>query len=95
MTRSWGTIFRRATRASRNRKWQNRSGAPVFSPAGCARRKAEKQRRLLDSEQQTEQQLDAILAKVHERGLTSLTPAEKRLLKRASNRYRSKDTESE
>jgi Zn-dependent protease len=60
-----------------------------------ARRKAEKQRRLLDSELQTERQLDAILAKVHERGLNALTPAEKRLLKRASNRYRSKDAESE
>ena len=60
-----------------------------------ARRKAEKQRRQLDLEQQTEQQLDAILAKVHERGLTSLTPTEKRLLKRASNRYRSKGTEPE
>ena len=60
-----------------------------------ARRKAEKQRRQLDLEQQTEQQLDAILAKVHERGLTSLTPSEKRLLKRASNRYRSKGTEPE
>jgi Zn-dependent protease len=60
-----------------------------------ARRKADKQRRLLDSEQQTEQQLDAILAKVHERGLSSLTPAEKRLLKRASNRFRSKDADTE
>ena len=60
-----------------------------------AKRKAERQRRLLDSAQQTEQQLDAILAKVHERGLSSLTPAEKRLLKRASNRYRSKDADSE
>jgi stage IV sporulation protein FB len=60
-----------------------------------ARRKADKQRRQLDLEQQTEQQLDAILAKVHERGLTSLTPSEKRLLKRASNRYRSKGAEPE
>lgn len=56
------------------------------------RRKTEKQRRLVEQSQQTEQQLDAILAKVHERGLTSLSPAEKRLLKRASNRYRSKGT---
>jgi Zn-dependent protease len=56
------------------------------------RRKADKQRRLVEQSQQTEQQLDAILAKVHERGLTSLTPAEKRLLKRASNRYRTKGT---
>lgn len=56
------------------------------------RRKAEKQRRLVEQSQQTDQQLDAILAKVHERGLASLTPAEKRLLKRASNRYRGKGT---
>jgi Zn-dependent protease len=60
-----------------------------------ARRKADKQRRLQDLEQQTEKQLDAILAKVHAHGLTSLTPAEKRLLKRASNRYKSRDTEPE
>jgi stage IV sporulation protein FB len=60
-----------------------------------ARRRADRQRRLLDLEQQTEKQLDAILAKVHERGLTSLTPSERRLLKRASNRYRSKDSEPE
>ncbi|MGE5191747.1 MAG: site-2 protease family protein [Deltaproteobacteria bacterium] len=60
-----------------------------------AKRKADKQRRLQDLELQTEQQLDAILAKVHERGLTSLSPSEKRLLKRASNRYRSKGTEAE
>jgi len=60
-----------------------------------ARRKADKQRRQQDFEQQTEKQLDAILAKVHERGLTSLTPSEKRLLKRASNRYKSRDAEPE
>lgn len=54
-------------------------------------RRAEKQRRLEQEEQATEQQLDAILAKVHERGLSSLTPSETRLLKRASNRYKSKD----
>jgi len=60
-----------------------------------ARRKIEKQRRLEEEAQQSEVALDAILAKVHERGLTSLTPAEKRLLKRASNRYRSKGPEPE
>jgi len=58
-------------------------------------KRARKQRRLEQQVQQTEKQLDAILAKVHERGLTSLTPAEKRLLKRASNRYKSKGTEPE
>jgi Zn-dependent protease len=54
------------------------------------RRRAEKQRRLEEQEQATEQQLDALLAKVHERGLSSLTPAENRMLKRVSNRYKSK-----
>ncbi len=60
-----------------------------------ARRRAGKQQRLQEQAQLTEQQLDAILAKVHDRGLTSLTLAEKRLLKRASNRFRSKGTEPE
>ncbi|MBI3864775.1 MAG: hypothetical protein HY290_23100 [Planctomycetia bacterium] len=56
------------------------------------RRRAEKHRRLAEQEQATEQQLDAILQKVHEHGLSSLTSSENRLLKRASNRYKSKDT---
>jgi hypothetical protein len=60
-----------------------------------ARRRALKQRRLEELSQQSDQQLDAILAKVHERGLPSLTPFEKRLLKRASNRYRGKGPEPE
>lgn len=55
-----------------------------------AKRRAEKLRRLGEQEQLTEQQLDEILAKVHAQGLASLTPSEKRLLKRASNRYKSK-----
>ena len=42
------------------------------------RRRAEKMRRLEEQDQATEQQLDALLAKVHERGLSSLTPAESR-----------------
>ena len=58
-----------------------------------AKRRADKLRRIELQSQQSEQQLDAILAKVHERGLASLTPAEKRLLKRASNRYRGKDAD--
>jgi Zn-dependent protease len=60
-----------------------------------AKRRADKLRRIELQSQQSEQQLDAILAKVHERGLASLTPAEKRLLKRASNRYRGKDADPE
>jgi len=58
-----------------------------------AKRRADKLKRLEVQSQQSEQQLDAILAKVHERGLASLTPTEKRLLKRASNRYRGKDAD--
>ena len=57
-----------------------------------AARRAEKQRRQQELAAETEQQLDAILAKVHERGLGSLSPWEKRLLKRASNRFRSRDS---
>ncbi len=57
-----------------------------------AARRAERQRRQQEQAVETEQQLDAILAKVHERGLVSLTPWEKRLLKRASNRFRSRDS---
>jgi len=56
-----------------------------------AARRAERQRRQQELAAETEQQLDAILAKVHERGLTSLSPWEKRLLKRASNRFRGRD----
>ena len=59
------------------------------------RRLALKLRRQAEQEQATEQQLDAILAKVHERGLSSLTAAENRLLKRASSRYKSKDSGAE
>jgi Zn-dependent protease len=54
-------------------------------------RRAEKQRRLDRQREQVDQQLDGILAKVHECGLGALTPAERRLLKRASERFRSKD----
>ncbi|MBS0263734.1 MAG: hypothetical protein JSS02_17465 [Planctomycetes bacterium] len=54
------------------------------------RRKSEKLRRQLEQEEAKEKQLDAILAKVHEKGLGSLTPSESRILKQASNRYKSK-----
>ena len=53
-------------------------------------RRQEKQRRLEQQQVQVDQQLDEILAKVHERGMNALTPSERRLLKRASDRYRSK-----
>jgi Zn-dependent protease len=53
-------------------------------------RRQEKQRRLEMQQQQVDLELDEILAKVHERGMNALTPSERRLLKRASDRYRSK-----
>jgi len=53
-------------------------------------RRQEKQRRLEQQQEQVDQRLDEILAKVHESGMNALTPAERRLLKRASDRYRSK-----
>lgn len=53
-------------------------------------RRVEKQRRLEQQQQEVEQQLDAVLAKVHERGMDALSPSERRLLKRASDRFRSK-----
>lgn len=53
-------------------------------------RRQEKQRRVEQQQVQVDQQLDEILAKVHESGMNALTPSERRLLKRASDRYRSK-----
>ncbi|HTI49527.1 MAG TPA: site-2 protease family protein [Planctomycetaceae bacterium] len=56
-------------------------------------RRQEKQRRLEEQHQEVDQQLDAILAKVHEQGMQALSPSERRLLKRASDRFRSKGQE--
>lgn len=55
------------------------------------RRRQEKRRRSEEQQQQAEVQLDVLLAKVHQFGIGALTEAEKRQLKRASDRYRSKD----
>lgn len=55
-----------------------------------AKRRADKLRRMGEQQQLSEQQLDAILAKVHAQGMASLSQSEKRLLKRASNRYKSR-----
>ncbi|MSR60125.1 MAG: hypothetical protein EXS05_21205 [Planctomycetaceae bacterium] len=55
-------------------------------------RRAEKQRRLDAQQQQVEQRLDEILAKVHDQGIGSLTPAERKLLNRASDRFKGKGT---
>jgi Zn-dependent protease len=52
------------------------------------KRRAEREGRELQRRQELEQQLDALLAKVHEGGLQSLTAAEKRLLRRASDELR-------
>jgi hypothetical protein len=41
--------------------------------------------------EQAQQQLDAILAKVHQNGISSLTDAERRQLIRASARLRDRD----
>ncbi|MFN0053317.1 MAG: site-2 protease family protein [Planctomycetales bacterium] len=53
-------------------------------------RRAEKLRKLEQQDQQVDVQLDEILAKVHERGMEALTASERRILKRASDRFRSK-----
>jgi Zn-dependent protease len=54
------------------------------------RRKAEKERRQAERDAEVEQQLDALLAKIQTQGMHSLTESEKRILNRASNRYREK-----
>jgi stage IV sporulation protein FB len=65
---------------------------PGFLQGWKERRRAEKERRLAEQEAQVEQQLDAILDKIHREGRESLTDAERRLLERASARYRNKGT---
>jgi len=54
------------------------------------RRRAEKRRRQEQLALEEEMQLDALLAKLHEHGMSALTEAEKRQLQRASARYRDK-----
>ena len=54
------------------------------------RRKVEKQRRRQQQDEEAEMQLDSLLAKLHEQGMNGLTEAEKRMLQRASARYRDK-----
>lgn len=48
----------------------------------------ERRRRETEQEQEAEAQLDAILAKLHEAGMTALSSNEKRILERASAKYR-------
>jgi Zn-dependent protease len=57
------------------------------------RRRAEKQRKQQERELEVDVQLDAILEKVHQSGLQSLSDAERRLLDRASARYRDKTSD--
>lgn len=55
------------------------------------RRRATKQRRAQERDAAVELQLDAILEKVHQRGIESLTAAERKLLNRASARFRQRE----
>jgi Zn-dependent protease len=57
------------------------------------RRRAEKRKREELQQQEVETKLDFLLAKVHEQGIDSLTEAEKRQLRNASDRYRSRGKE--
>jgi Zn-dependent protease len=54
------------------------------------RRQAERERRQAERDAEVEQQLDALLEKVHTLGIESLSSAERRQLARASARYRDK-----
>ena len=67
---------------------------PGFITRWRERRRADKRRRLELEQQEAATKLDLLLAKVHEQGLDSLTEAEKRQLRNASQRYRSKDSGS-
>lgn len=51
-------------------------------------REDERRRKESEQEQEAEAQLDAILAKLHEGGMAALTSSEKRILERASAKYR-------
>lgn len=60
-----------------------------------AKRIADKQRRAREREERIEVELDALLDKVHNQGMDSLTESEKRQLRRASVRYRNKDSQAD
>lgn len=53
-------------------------------------RRLARQRRHEELQQQIDEQLDSLLAKVHDHGIGALSASERRLLERASDRYRSK-----
>lgn len=75
------------------RKEQPPQQRPGLLQRWLEKRRADKRRREEEQQQEAESQLDALLAKVHEQGIGALTDAEKRMLKRASDRYRSKGDE--
>lgn len=70
---------------------RTREKPPGFLQRWRQSRKAARQRRLQQQALEAEQQLDALLEKVHIHGMDSLTESEKRALKRASARFRQKD----
>lgn len=78
----------------------NSDEAPPASQPGLMqrwreKRDAERTRRADEQAAQMELQVDALLAKVHEQGIDSLTPAEKQLLRRAGERYKGKGKSAE
>lgn len=66
---------------------------PVLSPFERWKQNREQKRREKEQLQQleTERRVDELLDKVHREGMDALTDAERRFLKRASNRYKSQD----
>jgi stage IV sporulation protein FB len=63
---------------------------PGFWQRWKERRRAEKARRQAEKDQEAERLLDALLDKVHQHGMHSLSESEKRQLARVSARYRDK-----
>jgi Zn-dependent protease len=76
------------TSLERAERVRRKEAGPGLLRRWLARRRDQRQQRLELERQEAEKALDAILAKVHERGIDSLTPSERRLLKRASERFR-------
>jgi hypothetical protein len=75
LERSSGKSVEKEARPSSWQRWKER-------------RQARKEQFERERQEQDEAQLDALLAKVHEHGIESLSPAEKRLLQRVSTEYR-------
>jgi Zn-dependent protease len=64
---------------------------PNFIERWWRRRQQAKRQRELAEQQEQERQVDQILAKLHREGMASLTDQERRLLTRASQKYRSRN----